>query len=236
MVLTIFGASILGSGLVGNLLISIRCVLLQDKSLALALELTFLGLIVYIPGKIGYQIIAGKLKALTKIFISLTTFYWIVDVTCQFWSNDSSGCYLHDPNMFGDIMNIVSASLIGIGIVFDIFVFFFVNDLLLYGDDADNFYRPIPMQPMQQQHERQSQFYPSENDGKNVKVPIDQSFLRISIHRKQSIRTVYFTGWRTCYTKSCKSSNWEHRSVWATTWSTFFSFATDAFTATFSYD
>lgn len=58
--LTVFGAALLGSGLIGNLIITIRCVLPQDKSLALSMELFLSGLIVYIPGKIGYKIIAGN--------------------------------------------------------------------------------------------------------------------------------------------------------------------------------
>lgn len=58
-VLTVVGAALLGSGLVGNILISIRSVLPQDKALALSTELTVLGLIVYIPGKISYQSLAG---------------------------------------------------------------------------------------------------------------------------------------------------------------------------------
>lgn len=60
-VLTIFGAALLGSGLIGNLIITIRCVLPQDKSLALSMELFLGGLIVYVPGKIAYQFIAGNL-------------------------------------------------------------------------------------------------------------------------------------------------------------------------------
>lgn len=58
--LTVFGASLLASGLIGNLLISIRSVLPQDKSLALSMELWLFGIIVYIPGKIVYRHIAGK--------------------------------------------------------------------------------------------------------------------------------------------------------------------------------
>lgn len=58
---TVFGAAILATRIVGKLLISIRCVLRQDKALALAFELTFLGLIVYIPGKLAYDFIAGWL-------------------------------------------------------------------------------------------------------------------------------------------------------------------------------
>lgn len=57
--LTITIAALLGSSIIGKILISIRCVLPQDKSLALAMELTLTGLLVYIPGKISYQSIAG---------------------------------------------------------------------------------------------------------------------------------------------------------------------------------
>lgn len=59
MAMCIFGLSLLGSGLVANILISIRSVLLQDKAIALALELTFVGLTANIPGKIVYQLISG---------------------------------------------------------------------------------------------------------------------------------------------------------------------------------
>lgn len=57
--LSAFGAVCVGSRLVGKLLITIRSVLHQDTALALALELTFVGLLTYIPGKIAYEYIAG---------------------------------------------------------------------------------------------------------------------------------------------------------------------------------
>lgn len=59
-VLTAFGAVCVGSRLVGKILISIRSVLLQDTAIALALELTFVGLLAYIPGKFAYEYIAGS--------------------------------------------------------------------------------------------------------------------------------------------------------------------------------
>lgn len=58
-VLVAFGAVLIGSRLVGKILISIRSVLLQDTPIALALELTFVGLIAYIPGKLAYEYVAG---------------------------------------------------------------------------------------------------------------------------------------------------------------------------------
>lgn len=60
--LTISLCALLGSSVIGKILISIRCVLPQDKSLALAMELTTAGLLVYVPGKISYQFVAGELK------------------------------------------------------------------------------------------------------------------------------------------------------------------------------
>lgn len=54
-----FGAVCIGSRFVGKILISMRSVLSQDKAVALALELTFVGLLAYIPGKFAYEYIAG---------------------------------------------------------------------------------------------------------------------------------------------------------------------------------
>lgn len=58
--LTVFGAAVVATRLVGKIVISIRCVLRQDKAMALAIELTVAGLVVYIPGKIIYELIAGE--------------------------------------------------------------------------------------------------------------------------------------------------------------------------------
>lgn len=54
-----FTAICYGSRLVGKILISLRSVLKQDTAIALALQLNFVGLLAYIPGKIAYQYIAG---------------------------------------------------------------------------------------------------------------------------------------------------------------------------------
>lgn len=60
-VLVIFGAACIGSRLIGKILISIRSVLPQDKALALGTELTLVGFVAYVPGKIAYEAIAGIL-------------------------------------------------------------------------------------------------------------------------------------------------------------------------------
>ena len=58
-VLSVVASALLGSTLIGKLIITLRAVLPQDKSSALAIEIFLIGLIVYIPGKIGYRLIAG---------------------------------------------------------------------------------------------------------------------------------------------------------------------------------
>lgn len=71
-----------------------------------------------------------------------------IDSTCQLWSPTRHRCYLHDSPIFGDVLNIVTASLIAIGVLFDVIVLFLVKDLELYGDPPDDAYRPIAMQNM----------------------------------------------------------------------------------------
>lgn len=58
--LVIVAAALIASTLVGKLIIAIRAVLPQDKALAISIELFFVGLIVYIPGKFGYAFLARK--------------------------------------------------------------------------------------------------------------------------------------------------------------------------------
>ncbi|XP_058446033.1 solute carrier organic anion transporter family member 74D [Malaya genurostris] len=130
-VLTVVVAVLLGSALIGKVIISIRSVLPQDKALALAVELTLVGLVVYLPGTAAYQAIAIS--------------------ACQFWSSDQRRCFIHETPFFGTTVNILTAVLILIGVIFDCLVFYFVRELPLYGDDPDDAYRPIEMRLITQQ-------------------------------------------------------------------------------------
>jgi Organic Anion Transporter Polypeptide (OATP) family len=113
----VFAAILLGSGLIGNLIITIRCVLPQDKALALSFELWLGGLIVYLPGKFLYS--------------------WIADSTCQYWNIAKDQCFIHQTPDFGDWMLIATAILIGISIFFDVLVFILVYDMPMYGDEEE---------------------------------------------------------------------------------------------------
>lgn len=59
-VLIAFGTVCIGSRIVGKILITIRSVLRQDIAIALALELTLVGLIASTLGQLAYKYIAGK--------------------------------------------------------------------------------------------------------------------------------------------------------------------------------
>lgn len=141
--LTVLGAAILATRLVGKIIISIRCVLRQDKALALALELTLVGIIAYIPGKIVYELIAGNDSLRSRAFhvwnkIKTPHRYLFTDYTCQFWSSDNVTCFLHNSTSFGNSLNVISAILVLLGLLVEILVFILIKDLPLYGDNVDN--------------------------------------------------------------------------------------------------
>ncbi|XP_053665106.1 solute carrier organic anion transporter family member 4C1 [Anopheles marshallii] len=125
-VLTVIVAMLLASGLTGKVIISLRSVLTQDKAMALAVELTLVGLVVYLPGTAIYQVVATH--------------------TCQFWSSNERQCFLHETPTFGNIINMITAALIIIGLIFEMAVFYFVKDMALYGEDEVKLLRnPIEM-------------------------------------------------------------------------------------------
>lgn len=69
-----------------------------------------------------------------------------VESTCQYEAPDGYRCFLHESPLFGDWINIVTAGLIIIGIIFEVILLFCIGDLLLYGDEEPgDVYRPIEM-------------------------------------------------------------------------------------------
>lgn len=61
----------------------------------------------------------------------------VSDITCQYWSQKHSLCYLHDSQEFGNIINILSAVLSLIAVILEFIILFFVKDLQLYGSDEE---------------------------------------------------------------------------------------------------
>jgi hypothetical protein len=124
--LVIVAAALIASTLVGKLIIAIRAVLPQDKSLAISVELFLVGIIAYVPGKFLYAFIANQ--------------------ACQYLATDGVRCFLHESPLFGDWINMVTAGFIVLGVIFEVILLFAVGDLMLYGDEeATDVYHPIEM-------------------------------------------------------------------------------------------
>lgn len=112
--LSVFASALLGSTLIGKLIITIRAVMPQDKASALAIELSLVSLIVYIPGKFAYRAIA--------------------DHTCQYTAPDQYRCYLHENPTYGNLLNVTTTGLILIALLFEALLLMVIGNLKLYGE------------------------------------------------------------------------------------------------------
>lgn len=129
-VLSLVAAAVLGASTIGKVIITLRSVLPQDKALALATQLTLFGIFAYIPVYIGYN---------------LVTRY-----TCVYWTPEFKRCLLRATPQHGNILNIISACLILVGILFDVLVYIFAKGLNIYNckvtdpNYSPSLYSPIP--------------------------------------------------------------------------------------------
>ncbi|XP_017464062.1 PREDICTED: solute carrier organic anion transporter family member 1A5 isoform X1 [Rhagoletis zephyria] len=129
-VLSLSAAAVVGASAIGKVIITLRSVLPQDKALALATQLTLFGIFAYIPTHIAYEMVTRY--------------------TCLYWTSEYNRCLLRETPKHGNILNILSAVLILIGILFDILVYIFVKDLNVYNCKAidpnysPSLYSPIP--------------------------------------------------------------------------------------------
>ncbi|KAI8118566.1 Solute carrier organic anion transporter family member 1A5 [Lucilia cuprina] len=129
-ILSIMTACIYGMTTIGKLIISLRSVLPQDKGLALAMEVMFLGLFAYIPVHLAYDVVTRT--------------------TCVYWAPEYARCLLRENPKHGNILNILTASLILVGLIFDILVFIFIKGLNIYNckvtdvNYTPSLYAPVP--------------------------------------------------------------------------------------------
>lgn len=54
---------------------------------------------------------------------------------------DNFRCFLHESPVYGDWLNVVTATLIAIGVIFEVLLLFSITDLPLYGDEPEDVYR-----------------------------------------------------------------------------------------------
>ncbi|XP_068150787.1 solute carrier organic anion transporter family member 1A1 isoform X1 [Drosophila tropicalis] len=122
-ILSVSAAFLVGVSAVGKTLITLRAVLPQDKTLALAFEVMIVGLFAYIPVHLSYDLVTRT--------------------TCVYWAPNYERCLLRETPKHGNILDILTASLILAGVLLDILVFIFAKGLNLYNCKVtDNNYTP----------------------------------------------------------------------------------------------
>lgn len=92
----------------------------EDKSFSQGLTLMMISLFALIPGPIIYG--------------------YIIDSTClkfNFKCGSRGNCQLYNQESFRYLLNITAMSLTGIGVFFDILVWYYGKDVDLYGEDED---------------------------------------------------------------------------------------------------
>ncbi|KAH8378183.1 hypothetical protein KR093_009881 [Drosophila rubida] len=128
-VLSISAAFLVGMSAIGKTLITLRSVLPQDKTLALAFELMIVGLFAYVPAHLSYDLVTRT--------------------TCVYWAPNYERCLLRETPKHGNILDILTASLILVAVLFDVLVFIFAKGLNLYNCKVtDNNYTPSLYAPV----------------------------------------------------------------------------------------
>ncbi|XP_033611348.1 solute carrier organic anion transporter family member 74D isoform X2 [Cryptotermes secundus] len=115
---TVLTAAMVGTRLVGNAILTFRSVQPKDKSLAVGLELTLVGLVAYIPGNLLYRLMA--------------------DSSCMYRGvSGTEECKLHDAEKLGLYINVTSGCLMFVCALLSGAVWHFARDLDLYSDEDD---------------------------------------------------------------------------------------------------
>ncbi|KAG8037596.1 hypothetical protein G9C98_005807 [Cotesia typhae] len=132
---TILAYTLLSSGVISNILISLRSVFTQDKALAIGLWITLAAFITYIPGKM---------------------FYWqVTDWTCIHRGN-SQLCHLQSSNL-GSYLSFATSFLLVLAVALEVLTYFFSFKLRIYRDmeleprnvaDTSLQIQPIPLESL----------------------------------------------------------------------------------------
>ncbi|XP_075237504.1 organic anion transporting polypeptide 58Dc isoform X2 [Lycorma delicatula] len=110
----------IATGRTSNFLVSVRCVEEKDKTVAIALSMTVVSLLAFIPSPI--------------------LFGYIMDQNCLVWGKTCTGtgnCWLYNGELLRIILNVTSACFVTIGTLFDGGVWFYVKDLKVFDDDDE---------------------------------------------------------------------------------------------------
>lgn len=98
---------------VGNIIIIFRSIFPQDKALSIGFHMTWISLVVYIPGRILYERVVNR--------------------ACRYWGADEVVCHLYDSDSLGDYLCYLSAAITFLAVIFQVLVWLIGKNLRLYG-------------------------------------------------------------------------------------------------------
>ncbi|XP_026672607.1 solute carrier organic anion transporter family member 2B1-like [Ceratina calcarata] len=105
---------LVSSTFVGDVMVILRSVNSQDKAISIGLSMTFISLIVYMPGKVLYDVIAN--------------------LTCEYSGTESGLCRLHNGTNLGNYLYYTTGSLLALSVILKILVWIFCEDMNLYAE------------------------------------------------------------------------------------------------------
>lgn len=103
---------LIATAFVGDILVILRSVNIQDKSISIGLWMTFLAILANVLGKFLYDMVAR--------------------LTCQYWGTTRTLCHLHDGFKLGNYLCYVTGGLLVLCVIIKICAWFFCRDLKLY--------------------------------------------------------------------------------------------------------
>jgi len=113
---TLLAYALVASTFVGDLLINIRSVYKQDKAISIGFSMTWIGIFVYVPGKILYEFVSRE--------------------ACQYWGNQRAICHLHGEKL-GDYLCYLTILFLSLCFLSKIILWFLCKNLQLY-EEVEN--------------------------------------------------------------------------------------------------
>lgn len=159
----IISAGFIASTIVPNMLINLRCIVASDKALALALWITFIGTLPFVPFKLIFGVVAGApINPFYFFFIIILRVDSISDSLCRYY-DESGKCILH-AHHFGTFLSVACISLMTVAALLTLLVMIFIKDLDLYderedGDDDEDedVDDPVELENLENQPRQQDQ-------------------------------------------------------------------------------
>ncbi len=118
--ITMFVLSVFGSmGRIGNVLVALRCISVEDKSLSMAFNVVFMSLFAMLPAPMVYGA--------------------IIDNTCILWQEEcgeTTNCIIYSLDRLRLALMITTAAIMFGGVLLDIGVWYYAKDLVIFYDEG----------------------------------------------------------------------------------------------------